>query len=106
MRGVRYRGVIPEARTKWEATQAESKIKQEIFEGRFGLVQSGTMKLVDFIDEIYLPWARANKRSWKGDNALHPRCPIQRQVVSREICPQIGRTNETAAITAAAHYLI
>jgi len=29
-RGVRYRGVIPEARTKKQAEQAESKIKQEI----------------------------------------------------------------------------
>src|SRR5216683_263651 len=67
VRGVRYRGSIPEARTKWEAEQAESKIRQEVFEGRFGLVHSGTMKLSDFIDEIYMPWAKANKRSWKGD---------------------------------------
>ena len=45
VRGVRYRGVISETRTKKQAEQAESKIKQEIFEGRFGLVNSGTMKL-------------------------------------------------------------
>jgi len=38
VRRVRYRGALPEARTKWEAEQAESKIKQEIFVGRFGLV--------------------------------------------------------------------
>ena len=67
VRGVRYRGAIPEARTKWQAEQAETKIKQEVFEGRFGLVQSGTIKLDKFIDEIYMPWAKANKRSWKGD---------------------------------------
>ena len=67
VRGVRYRGVISEARTKKQAEQAESKIKQEIFEGRFGLVNSGTIKLAKFIDEIYMPWAIANKRSWKGD---------------------------------------
>jgi integrase len=67
VRGVRYRGAIPEASTKWEAEQAESKIRQEVFEGRFGLVHSGTMKLSDFVDEIYMPWAKANKRSWKGD---------------------------------------
>ena len=29
VRGVRYRGVIAEARTKLEAVQAESKIRQE-----------------------------------------------------------------------------
>jgi hypothetical protein len=33
----------------------------------FGLVQSGKMKLDRFIDEIYVPWAKVNKRSWKGD---------------------------------------
>ena len=32
VRGVRYRGAIPEAGTKWEAEQAESKIRQEVFE--------------------------------------------------------------------------
>src|SRR5882762_7928306 len=67
LRGVRYRGAIPEARTKWQAEQAELKIKQAVFEGRFGLVQSGTIKLDKFIDEFYMPWAKANKRSWKGD---------------------------------------
>ena len=35
VRGVRYRGSIPEARTKQQAEQAESKIKQELFEKRF-----------------------------------------------------------------------
>jgi integrase len=67
VRRVRYRGALPEARTKWEAEQAESKIKQDIFEGRFGLVDLGSEKLVDFIDKIFLPWSRANKRSWRHD---------------------------------------
>ena len=43
VRGVRYRGVIPEARTKWEALTSGAKIKQEIFEGRYGLVDLGTI---------------------------------------------------------------
>src|ERR1700741_2354039 len=42
VRGVRYRGSIPEARTKQKAEQAESKIKQEAFEKRFDLEQKGT----------------------------------------------------------------
>ncbi len=42
VRGVRCRGVIPEARTKWEAEQAETKIKREIFEGRFGQLDLGS----------------------------------------------------------------
>jgi integrase len=67
VRRVRYRGAIPEARTKWEAQQAETKIKQEIFEGRFGQVDLGSEKLADFIEKIFLPWSKANKRSWKHD---------------------------------------
>src|SRR5215210_5290214 len=67
VRRVRYRGALPEARTKWEAEQAESKIKQEIFEGRFGLVDVGSEKLADFISKTFLPWSKANKRSWRHD---------------------------------------
>jgi integrase len=67
VRGVRYRGVISEARTKWEAEQAESKIKQEIFEGRFGKLDLGSEKLADFIEKIFVPWSKANKRSWRHD---------------------------------------
>ena len=52
-------GSIPEARTKQKAEQAESQIKQEIFEGRFGKVEAGTM-LTDFINDIYMPWAKSN----------------------------------------------
>jgi hypothetical protein len=34
--GVRYRGVIPEARNKQEAEQAETKIRTDIVEGKYG----------------------------------------------------------------------
>src|ERR1700694_1590756 len=64
VRGVRYRGAIPEARTKWEAEQAESKIKREIFENRFGQVDLGSEKLAAFIETVFLPWSKSNKRSW------------------------------------------
>src|SRR5258705_2084306 len=39
--GVRYRGAIPEARTRWDAGQAEAKIKRDIFEGKYGTPASG-----------------------------------------------------------------
>jgi hypothetical protein len=61
VRGVRYRGSIPEARTKKDAERAESKIKQDVFEGRYGKRDTGTMTLPSFIDEIYMPWAKSNK---------------------------------------------
>jgi len=68
IRGLRYRGTIPEARTRAEAEQAENKLKQEVFEGKFGKVEAGTMKLEHFIDQIYMPWAKTNKKSWLNDH--------------------------------------
>src|SRR5215467_13558213 len=54
VRRVRYRGSLPEARTKQQAEQAESKIKQEIFEKRFEVEQKGTDLLSDFLDDVYM----------------------------------------------------
>lgn len=68
LRGVRYRGALPEARTKFQAEQAEIKLKQDVFEGKFGKLETGTMKVADFIDEIYMPWSESNKKSWKNDH--------------------------------------
>jgi len=38
-----------------------------LFEGKFGKVNAGTMKLSDFIDKVYMPWAKTNKKSWLND---------------------------------------
>lgn len=67
IRGVRYRGALPEARIKPEAEEAENKIKREIFEGRFGSVEQGKRSLSEFVEQVYLPWARQNKKSWDHD---------------------------------------
>ncbi|MGH9968825.1 MAG: tyrosine-type recombinase/integrase [Pyrinomonadaceae bacterium] len=72
IRGKRYRGAIPEARTKWQAEQAELRIRQEIFEGRFGKQETGKRLLCDFIDAVYLPWAKTNKKSWREDEYKLP----------------------------------
>ena len=77
IRGVRYRAAIPEARTKFEALQAEIEAKQAIFEGRYGR-PSGAHDFVayvgdphaehdEFADGTYLAWAKMNKRSWQYD---------------------------------------
>ena len=73
----KYRGPIPEARTKYEAEQAEIKIKRDVFEGKYGK-QFGTMLFTKFVGDpnaadeqfgegTFLDWARHNKRSWKHD---------------------------------------
>jgi integrase len=64
--GARQRGAIPEARTKYQAEQAEIRIRNEIFEGRFGARQT-TKTLREFVEETFLPWAKENKRSWRND---------------------------------------
>lgn len=73
----KYRGRIPEARTKHEAEQAEIKLKRDVFEGKYGK-QFGTMLFADFVGDpdvdnnqfaegTFLEWAKNNKRSWKHD---------------------------------------
>lgn len=64
--GRRYRGPIPEARTKWQAERAETKIRDSIYEGKYGKqVEAPTLRA--FFEETYLPWSKANKRSWRHD---------------------------------------
>lgn len=68
----RYRKIVPLARTKWDAEQAEIKAKKEIFERRYGVVEKGTDLLSDFFDQSYLPWSKANKKSWQDDVYMAP----------------------------------
>ena len=66
IRGVRYRKAIPEARTKYEAEQAEIKAKRDVFEGRYGRA-TGDEDFMEFVKKVYLPWSKQNKRSWYDD---------------------------------------
>jgi len=66
IRGVRYRGALPEARTKFQAEKAETKIRQDVYEGRYGR-PTGEMSFEKFVEEVYRPWARENKRSFKNN---------------------------------------
>lgn len=61
IRRQRYRGALPEARTKAEAEQAETKIKTKIYERKYGKV-SPSIRFAEFVRSTYLPWSRANKR--------------------------------------------
>lgn len=66
IRGARYRAAIPEARTKYEAEQAETDAKRAVFEGTYGKPTGGE-DFIKFVDEVFLPWSKANKRSWYDD---------------------------------------
>jgi hypothetical protein len=70
IKGVRYREAIPEARTKFQAEQAEAKARDQVFQGTYGAVQLGNQDLSQFVSETYLPWAKANKRTWRNDEII------------------------------------
>jgi len=67
IRGVRYRGAIPEASTKFDAEKAETKIRQDVYEGRYGR-PTGKKDFGKFVEEVYKPWAMENKRSFKSND--------------------------------------
>lgn len=67
---VRYRASVPEARTKREAVEAENQVRRSVYEGTFqkrSISEIGTTLLSTFIDEVFVPWSKANKRSWAND---------------------------------------
>src|SRR5262245_21974907 len=64
--GDRHRKMIPHARLEKQAKKAEIKLQQEMFDNRFNPQKEAPL-LSDFIDEHFLPWSRANKRSWYHD---------------------------------------
>jgi len=69
IRRQRYRGALPEARTKAQAERAETKIKTMVYERKYGKV-SASIPFAEFVHSVYLPWAKTNKRSW-GDDERH-----------------------------------
>lgn len=75
IRRSRYRGVIPEARTKAQAETAEVRIRNKIFDRKYN-TQADTLTLTEFIDEVYLPYAKLNKRHPKNDE-LHCKAIVE-----------------------------
>src|SRR5437763_1520644 len=66
LRGHYVKEAIPEARTKKQAEQVETQIKQAIFDRKYNRASTVT-RFKDFVDNVFLPWARENKRSFKDD---------------------------------------
>ncbi len=64
----RYTRAIPEARTKWQAERAEAKAKEEVYQGKYGKEPSN-VPLKNFIEKVYLPWSKQEKRSWRNDES-------------------------------------
>src|SRR2546421_824433 len=55
---------VPGARTLAQAQRAESQIREAIYERRY---DPGKKLFSEFVDETFLPWSKANKRSHRED---------------------------------------
>lgn len=66
LRGHNVKEAIPEARTRKQAEQVETQIRQAIFDRKYNKASAVT-RFSDFFDNVFLPWAKDNKRSWKDD---------------------------------------
>src|SRR5438128_130515 len=64
--GHRYRRVIPEARTKAEALQAEAHIVNQLFKKKYD-PQAQRKLFTAFVNETFLPYSKTNKRSHYDD---------------------------------------
>lgn len=64
--GRRYKGPIPGARNRKEAEKVELQKRLEVYEGRYGK-ELGTEDFAKFVNEVYLPASKTNKRSWRHD---------------------------------------
>lgn len=58
---------IPGARTKAQAERAENNVRESIYNGKYNK-GCGTERFSDFVDTVYLPWAKGNKRSYGHDD--------------------------------------
>jgi integrase len=68
IRRKRYRGALPECRTRKAAEQAEVKIKQEIFDRRFGTDEQVEVSFSEFFENEAMTYAETDLKSsdnWK-----------------------------------------
>ena len=69
IRGKQYWRTIPEARTKAQAQKAETDMRQEVYDGKYGRAEAPRFN--EFVETVYRPWAKANKRSYGTAEAIH-----------------------------------
>ncbi len=85
IRGTRYRGAVPEARTKAQAEQVATQVRLDVFHGKYGK-PTGETSFTTFVQEQYLPWAQLNKRSAYDDELI---CKMLCQYFAKKIFAEI-----------------
>lgn len=64
LRGQYVHQSVPGARTQAQAERAESQLREAVYERKY---DPGKKLFSEFVDEAFLPWSRANKRSHRED---------------------------------------
>jgi integrase len=62
--------LIPGAPTKLQAEQAETQARDDVFNSRLGVRQLGKQLFSEFVAETFVPWSKANKRTWRNDEII------------------------------------
>ena len=68
LKGRRLIQSVPEARTQAQAERAESQLREDIYNRRYG--QGKTMGFSNFFDNNYLPWLKENRSASAYRDAL------------------------------------
>lgn len=66
LNGNRVHKAIPTAKTKDDATRAENAEREAIYRGMYNK-SSSVKRFQEFVETVFIPWAKANKRSWAHD---------------------------------------
>jgi integrase len=69
IRRVRYKGSIPEARTKQDALDVEAQVRRAVYEGRYGR-QAANSSFESFVREVFIPYAKANRKRHEQDERI------------------------------------
>ena len=62
----RYRGALRKCRTIAEARREEAQLKVAVYDGTYRTDTGWAFKR--FVEEVYLPWSKVNKRSYQSDS--------------------------------------
>lgn len=58
----------PKRVLRFRQRRAETKARDQVFQARTS--QLGKQDFCEFVSEMYLPWAKANKRTWRNDEII------------------------------------
>ena len=99
LRGHHIHESIPGARTQAQAERAENSIREEIYTGKYDRTAK-TKGFSDFVETVFVPWAKANKLTWRHDECRAERLKqFFRRSPLREINPMMVRRLKNELLT-------